>query len=164
MSPVSLADPVYDAKGFTKDAHYRKQHSKMKKKHQVHILEQMRGMELIISQDPRTSTLRNFNNIEYSLERLEKTVATLLDRLGEGPSTHDDHESSRPASALTTPETGDSYRETEASAAPIMVIRDLAADTGVKSAPDTRSTEAVLDDLITPGLALTLVTMYALSR
>ncbi|KAJ5936075.1 hypothetical protein N7454_005373 [Penicillium verhagenii] len=86
-------------------------------------------------------------------------MAALLDRLGEGPSAPDDQESSR-ASALTTPEAGEAaYKDTESSA-PVMVIRDLATDAGLKSAPDTRSLETVLNDLIAPDLALTLVTIF----
>lgn len=93
---------------------------------------------------------------------MEKTLAALLDRLGEGPAGPDDHESSG-GSALATPEAGEvPYKDTESSAAPIMVIRDLATDTGVKSLPDMRSLERVLDDLISPDLALTLIKMYAL--
>ena len=53
------------------------------------------------------------------------------------------------------------YKETESSAAPIMVIRDLATDTGPKPSSDIRSMSADLDDLIAPDLALTLITMYA---
>lgn len=87
-------------------------------------------------------------------------MATLLDRLGETPN-NADHVSSRPASALTTPDPGDqNLQDTESSAAPIMVIRDLATDSGVKSSPDTRSLGTVLDDLIAPDLALTLIAMY----
>jgi hypothetical protein len=88
-------------------------------------------------------------------------VATLLDRLGEGPSSTQ-NESSRPVSALTTPEAGDqTYKDAESSAAPIMVIRDLATETGIKTSQDTRPLETVLDELIGPDLALTLTTMYA---
>jgi hypothetical protein len=88
-------------------------------------------------------------------------VATLLDRLGEGPSSAD-HESSRPGSELTTPDLGDqTYQDTEsATAAPIMVIRDLANDTRAEPSPETKSLGAVLDDLISPDLALTLLSMY----
>ncbi|KAJ5166418.1 uncharacterized protein N7482_005199 [Penicillium canariense] len=94
------------------------------------------------------------------LERLEKTVATLLDRLGEGPLSAE-HESSRPTSALTTPDPGDpKYKDTETSAAPIMVIRDLANDTGIKPSPDTKSLGMVLDNLIAPDLALTLLSIF----
>jgi hypothetical protein len=93
------------------------------------------------------------------LERLERTVATLLDRLGETPNSAE-HDSSRPASALTTPDPGDQTLHTESSAAPIMVIRDLATDSDVKPSPDMRSLGTMLDDLIAPDLALTLFTMY----
>jgi hypothetical protein len=41
-----------------------------------------------------------------------------------------------------------------------MVIRDLATDSGIKPMSDPRSLEAVLDELISPDLALTLITMY----
>ncbi|KAJ5669327.1 hypothetical protein N7462_010397 [Penicillium macrosclerotiorum] len=101
---------------------------------------------------------------DVRLERLEKTVATLLDRLGEGPS-NVEHESSRPESGLTTPEASDpAFKGTENSAAPIMVIRDLATETGVKPSPDTKSLERELDDLIAPKLALTLISMYGMSH
>lgn len=87
-------------------------------------------------------------------------MATLLDRLGEGPAGFDDHESNRP-SALTTPETGEvTYKGTESPAPPIMVLRNLAADSGVKSTPDTKGTAAALDDLIPQDLALALVTIF----
>lgn len=42
-----------------------------------------------------------------------------------------------------------------------MVIRDLATETGIKTSQDTRPLETVLDELIGPDLALTLITMYA---
>jgi hypothetical protein len=42
-----------------------------------------------------------------------------------------------------------------------MVIRDLATDSGIKPMSDARSLGAVLDELISPDLALTLITMYA---
>lgn len=42
-----------------------------------------------------------------------------------------------------------------------MVIRDLATETGIKMSQDTRPLETVLDELIEPDLALTLITMYA---
>lgn len=89
-------------------------------------------------------------------------MATLLDRLGEGPSSAE-HELSRPGTGtgLTTPDPGDqSYQDAESSAAPIMVIRDLANDTGVEPSPETKSLGTVLDDLIAPDLALTLLSMY----
>lgn len=87
-------------------------------------------------------------------------MATLLDRLGEG-SLSAEHASSRPGSALTTPEPGDpSYHDTESSAAPIMVIRDLANDSRVEPSPETKSLGTALDNLIAPDLALTLLSMY----
>lgn len=92
-------------------------------------------------------------------------MATLLDRLGEGPPSVG-NESNTPGSALTTSEAGEptpGFKETETSAAPIMVIRDLATDSsnsGVRPSPDTKSLGSVLDDLITPDLALTLISMY----
>mgnify|MGYP007085894180 FL=1 len=95
------------------------------------------------------------------MERLEKTVATLLDRLGEGPVKTPSHDSSRPTPAQTSPRSGGAYGDSESSAAPIMVIRDLATDSGIKPMSDPRSLEAVLDELISPDLALTLITMYA---
>ncbi|KAF9245147.1 hypothetical protein DTO027I6_9214 [Penicillium roqueforti] len=94
------------------------------------------------------------------LERLEKTVATLLDRLGEGPAGTPGHESSRPTPVRTSPGPGDAYKDAESSAAPIMVIRDLATDSGIKPMSDARSLGAVLDELISHDLALTLITIF----
>ncbi|KAJ5375542.1 hypothetical protein N7517_007548 [Penicillium concentricum] len=94
------------------------------------------------------------------LERLEKTVATLLDRLGEGPAKTPGHELSRPTTAQASPGSRSAYKDTEPSAAPIMVIRDLATDSGVKPMSDARSLGAVLDELISPDLALTLITIF----
>ncbi|KAJ5092386.1 hypothetical protein NUU61_007256 [Penicillium alfredii] len=96
-----------------------------------------------------------------SLERLERTVGALLDRLGEGPTRATDHESNENATAQTTSEAGDTYKDAHSSAAPMMVIRDLATDTGVRPSSDSRPHGALLDDLIAPGLALTLIQMYA---
>ncbi|KAF4767193.1 hypothetical protein N7455_011444 [Penicillium solitum] len=94
------------------------------------------------------------------LERLEKTVATLLDRLGEGPAKTPGYESSRTTPAQTSPGRGGAYKDAESSAAPIMVIRDLATDNAIKPISDARSLGAGLDDLISPDLALTLITIF----
>ncbi|KAJ5622934.1 hypothetical protein N7490_011539 [Penicillium lividum] len=112
----------------------------------------VQNLEQQQEKEPSTSQL----GTNERLDRLERTLAALLDRLGEGPAGDDQ---SSTASARTTSEAGEvTYKDTETSA-PIMVIRDL-ADTGIKSAPDTRSLEAVLDDLIAPDLALTLITIF----
>lgn len=50
-------------------------------------------------------------------------------------------------------------QDTDSSGAPIMVIRDLATDTAVRTAPETKSLGNILDDLISPDLALALITM-----
>jgi hypothetical protein len=104
------------------------------------------------------SKSKSQSNKFYSLERLEKSVATLLDRLGEGPAARSPGEFSRPTTAQTSP-VSDAYKEAETSA-PIMVIRDLATDNGMKPVSDARSLMVVLDDLISPDLGLTLITMY----
>lgn len=89
-------------------------------------------------------------------------MGALLDRLGEGPTRATDNESNENATAQTTSEAGDTmYKDAHSSAAPMMVIRDLATDTGVRLSSDSRPHGAVLDDLIAPGLALTLIQMYA---
>lgn len=91
-------------------------------------------------------------------------MATLLDRLGEGPSSAE-HELSRPTGALITPESGDpTYKDTGSSVAPIIVIRDLASDPGIKPSTDMGCLGALLDDLIAPDLALTFITMYVIPR
>ncbi|KAJ6150996.1 hypothetical protein N7470_007590 [Penicillium chermesinum] len=99
---------------------------------------------------------------DVRLERLERTVAALLDRLGEGPLGPVEHELSGPPSAPTASETSDgAYQDAESSAAPVMVIRDLATDSTIKPFPDPRPLGKVLDDLISPELALTLVSIFA---
>lgn len=95
-----------------------------------------------------------------SLDRLERTVAALLEKMGED-SSRAQQESRRPATALTPPEPNQSYKDAGSSAAPIMVIRDLATETGIKSSSDTRTLGTVVDGLIAPDLALELITMYA---
>ena len=91
-------------------------------------------------------------------------MAILLDRLGEDPDRIPDRQLHKTAAAFTTPESGDvAYKDTTESAdAPVIVIRDLATDTTVRPTANTKSIDAVLDDLISPDLALTLISMYAL--
>ncbi|OOQ90251.1 hypothetical protein PEBR_06039 [Penicillium brasilianum] len=113
-----------------------------------------------LQQSPQEQRLVSTLGTDARLERLERTVATLLDRLGEGPSTAE-HELSKPGTGLTTPEPGDqSYQNAEISAAPIMVIRDLANDTRVEPSPETKSLGKVLDNLIAHDLALTLLSIF----
>ncbi|KAJ5674698.1 uncharacterized protein N7477_004632 [Penicillium maclennaniae] len=109
---------------------------------------------------PEEDPVPSASGTDARLERLERTVANLLDRLGEAPN-RAEHDSSRLESALTTPDPGEQrLHERESSAAPIMVIRDLATDYGPRPAPDMRTLEKVLDDLIAPDLALSLVTIF----
>ncbi|KAJ5734677.1 hypothetical protein N7533_013080 [Penicillium manginii] len=118
---------------------------------------------LVEIEDRETDPIAPPSGTDVRLERLERTVATLLDRLGEGPASIG-NDSNTPASALTSSEAGDptpaAFKETESSAAPIMVIRDLATDPGLEPSPDTKSLGSVLDDLITPDLALTLISIF----
>ncbi|KAJ5180213.1 hypothetical protein N7492_003423 [Penicillium capsulatum] len=98
---------------------------------------------------------------ESSLERLEKVVATLLDRLGEDPANTVGIGSNKPLSdPISHGLEDESRKDANSSAAPIMVIRDLATDTGAKPAPEMKSLTTVLDDLIPPELALTLLTIF----
>ncbi|KAL3474626.1 hypothetical protein BJX99DRAFT_271582 [Aspergillus californicus] len=91
------------------------------------------------------------------LERLESVVTHLLERLGEDPSQFE-----KPTSTYTM-DTGaepvDTMQKSESSAAPVMVIRELAADTGI-SLPNT-SQAVALDNLIPPGLALNLISIFS---
>lgn len=101
----------------------------------------------------------------YRLERLEQTVAILLDRLGEDPERIPDRQLHKSVAAFTTPESGDvAYKDTTESAdAPVIMIRDLATETSVRPTANTKSVDALLDDLISPDLALTLISMYVLA-
>ncbi|KAJ1715213.1 LITAF-like zinc ribbon domain-containing protein [Aspergillus flavus] len=96
------------------------------------------------------------------IEQLERTVGALLERLGEDstsimpPSVErpdNPASSSHKDAARTAPKTD------YPSAPPVMVIRDLASDVGVKS-PDASSNESVLDGLISADLAINLMTIF----
>ncbi|KAL4878474.1 hypothetical protein BJY04DRAFT_221196 [Aspergillus karnatakaensis] len=90
------------------------------------------------------------------LQRLEKAVAHLLDRLGEDPSQLTD---GLPGQHNRSNQESDSVRRSnESSVAPVMVIRDLAADTGIEL-PNTN--QAVpLDGLVPSDLALSLLSIF----
>jgi hypothetical protein len=92
-------------------------------------------------------------------------VAILLDRLGENTDRIPDRHLHKSAAAFETPESGDvAYKDTTESAdAPVIVIRDLATETAVLPTTNTKSVDAVLDDLISPDLALTLISMYVVA-
>lgn len=122
-------------------------------------LEQMLGM-LVLHRIQCNVRHTSILTHKISLERLERTVAALLEKLGED-SSRAEQASRRPATALAFPGANQSYKDAESSAAPIMVIRDLATETGIKPSPDTRTLGAVVDELIAPDLALELITMYA---
>ncbi|KAL5341343.1 hypothetical protein BJX70DRAFT_66262 [Aspergillus crustosus] len=94
------------------------------------------------------------------LERLEKAVAHLLDRLGKDPSQFADTPSTTlPGNQVAVGGASDSVQKSnESSVAPVMVIRDLAADTGIEL-PIT-SQPVSLDGLIPPDLALNLLSIF----
>lgn len=97
-----------------------------------------------------------------SLERLEKTVSHLLNRLGEDSSqlAHDTPVEVNPAQAIT-PDSGNPIpKGNDSAAAPVMVIRDLAADTGIELANTTQTVS--IDRLVSADLALELISMSAL--
>ncbi|KAL4787342.1 hypothetical protein BJX76DRAFT_345621 [Aspergillus varians] len=96
------------------------------------------------------------------LERLEKVVSHLLDRLGEDSSQlmGEPPAKSHPRSQLTAEDSGDPEpKGAESSGAPVMVIRELAADTGIDV---TNTAQAVpLDGLVPPDLALNLMYIFS---
>lgn len=100
---------------------------------------------------------------DHRIDRLERTVAALLDRLGEDPTSiiadrshkTNDRKPALPPGVASDP-------KDNASSAPVMIIRELATDMGMTS-PGTRSPDSVLDTLVTPDLASDLLTMYARS-
>ncbi|KAL4929924.1 uncharacterized protein BDV17DRAFT_281100 [Aspergillus undulatus] len=94
------------------------------------------------------------------LERLERAVTQILDHLGENPCQLSDGvpQTSAPTNRPTAADPEDSIQKGDCSAAPVMVIRDLAADTGIESisAPQTVS----IDSLVQPDLALNLLSIF----
>ncbi|KAE8370929.1 LITAF-like zinc ribbon domain-containing protein [Aspergillus caelatus] len=104
------------------------------------------------------SSLKDYN---HYCEQLERTVGALLERLGEDSSSimpsrerpdNSGHFSQKSAASTTA-------KPDYPSAPPVMVIRDLASDVGVKS-PDASSNESVLDGLISTDLAIDLMTIF----
>ncbi|KAL4910995.1 hypothetical protein BDW74DRAFT_172449 [Aspergillus multicolor] len=100
-------------------------------------------------------------SIDARLERLEKIVTRLLDRLGEdtsevggSPQQPDSHNHPAPATANA----GDLTTKIDSFAAPVIVIRDLAADTGI--GPPTTSQTASIEDLVPSDIALELITIF----
>jgi hypothetical protein len=100
---------------------------------------------------------------------LEKAVNTLLDKLEEDDTLllhpHPARTRRQESAPLTAQDqSGESDLETSANpaAAPVLVIRDLATDIGVKSRK-VEQDNAVVEALIPPEHALTLLQMYALS-
>lgn len=89
----------------------------------------------------------------------------LLRRLGEDPSDRPGYESSKSPTAPTPPRPGDAtYQDPESSAAPIMVLRDLATDTGASaqslSGPELfRTPETAIDHIIPAERAFELQQM-----
>jgi hypothetical protein len=92
------------------------------------------------------------------LERLEKVVAHLLDRLGEDSHIFDDIPDRNANDRSTATEPDPVPKNADSSAAPVMVIRELAVDTGIEL-PNT-SQPVALNGLIPPDLALHLISMY----
>ncbi|KAL2815611.1 hypothetical protein BDW59DRAFT_166758 [Aspergillus cavernicola] len=111
-----------------------------------------------LEEEPLTSE----SSITSRLERLEKVVTHLLDRLGEDSSQIMNEAPSKPNSAIETlgVDPADSMQKsTDSSAAPVMVIRELAADTGIEL-PNT-SQAVTLDGLIPPDLAQYLISIFS---
>lgn len=101
------------------------------------------------------------------MDRLERAVGVLLERLGEEPLINVTSHTSRstirqdinravaPRRDISPGFDGDL---SVPPAPPVMIIRDLASDMGVKS-PEVTHSDASVDRLISPTLALTLITM-----
>ena len=101
--------------------------------------------------------------ISCRIEQLERTVGALLERLGEDSSsimTPAIERSNNLRDILHESAANPATKSDYPSAPPVMVIRDLASDIGVRS-PDASSHESVLDGLISADLSLNLITMYA---
>ncbi|KAL4869466.1 hypothetical protein BDV12DRAFT_82031 [Aspergillus spectabilis] len=100
-------------------------------------------------------------NTGARLERLEKAVAHLLDRLGEDPLHFADDAAvkhTHNTQAVAQSSADSPQKSNESSVAPVMVIRDLVADTGFEM-PNT-SQAVSLDGLVPPDLALNLLSIF----
>jgi hypothetical protein len=103
--------------------------------------------------------------LTYSrLNRLERALDRLLERIGDEP-TRDSSRSNTPLRPLSR--TQSILQANDASEAPVMIIRDLAAEAGAQSPDISRvSTQGIFsDDVITGGLlsftdAVSLLAMY----
>lgn len=147
-----LEGRVFDVNGFASGARLSRLHRGARKLQTM--IPTPGSWTFINAEDPELNWPR--------LARLEQTIGALLERLGEDstsitqPTTHPSP--TLPVAALSSNGTGTLSKSDYPSAPPVMVIRDLASDIGVKS-PDTSSQVAGLDGLIAPDLALSLFTM-----
>ncbi|KAB8235743.1 uncharacterized protein BDW43DRAFT_318142 [Aspergillus alliaceus] len=103
-------------------------------------------------------------SVHARVAHLERIVGTLLERLGEDSSTITSQSVAQPNPSghisLSCNNAASVVSKSDyPSAPPVMVIRDLASDIGVKS-PDASSHEPILDGLIPAGLALDLITIF----
>ncbi|OGM48020.1 hypothetical protein ABOM_002670 [Aspergillus bombycis] len=135
MNQALAGDRVFDANAFSRDVH-------------LSISQPFPGRMLL--------------PILLVIEQLERTVGALLERLGEDSSsimTPAIERSDNPGHFLHKSAVGPAPKSDYPSAPPVMVIRDLASDAGVKS-PDANSHDSVLDGLISADLALNLITIF----
>ncbi|OJJ02344.1 hypothetical protein ASPVEDRAFT_83854 [Aspergillus versicolor CBS 583.65] len=101
------------------------------------------------------------SNTDTRLERLEKTVSHLLNRLGDDSSqlAHDTPAEFNPAQTITRDSGNPIPKGNDPAAAPVMVIRDLAADTGIELANTTQNVS--IDRLVSADLALELISIFS---
>ncbi|KAL4810941.1 hypothetical protein BDV18DRAFT_155557 [Aspergillus unguis] len=95
------------------------------------------------------------------LERLEKVVSRLADRLGEDSSELLDDGSTRdvPGNRLPLINLDDPMPKGDSSAAPVMVIRDLVADTGIELPKN--SDDVPINGLVPTELAMNLISIFS---
>ncbi|PWY72150.1 hypothetical protein BO94DRAFT_501231 [Aspergillus sclerotioniger CBS 115572] len=109
-----------------------------------------RKCSLVQSPVPETSKTLPDPETAARLDRLERAVAALVDRLGEDPI-----QAINPSENPVINDNSNATKNTPD--APVIVLRDLADNPPV---PDSPSTPSSLDDLVDPDLALTLITIF----
>ncbi|KAL4966303.1 uncharacterized protein BDV14DRAFT_208290 [Aspergillus stella-maris] len=95
------------------------------------------------------------------LERLEKTVTRLLHRLGEDPAQLSDglHSIFQSVDLRTVADPENLIQNGDSSLAPVMVIKDLAADTGIEATSTSKPIS--VDSIVTPELSRELISIFS---
>ncbi|KAL4940646.1 hypothetical protein BDV06DRAFT_17812 [Aspergillus oleicola] len=111
----------------------------------------------VVNEDP----IPPDSTTDARLKRLETVVSHVLNRLGEDSSQFFDELPTIPHSVNQPPiaDPEDPLQKGDSSAAPVMVIRDLAADTGIEATSISKSVS--VDGLVAPELARELISIFS---